>query len=83
MRFGVICVKRNEYCSVVSNGEYTTLKKVYNTIKEKYNENDIKLIEVEEEQFNQIKDNALEIHNTFKSYFEDVKSILSLDKTEY
>lgn len=83
MRFGVICVKRNEYCSVVSNGEYTTLKRVYNAIKEKYNENDIKLIEIEEEKFNQIKENSLEIHNTFKTYFEDVKSILSLDKTEY
>ena len=85
MRNGVICIKKDECCSVVANGSYNLLSDILRELKNNYSDNEIKLIEIEEEEFEKIKDDAVKINNKFKGYFDDSMNdfSVSLDKEEY
>ena len=54
-------------------------------LKNNYSDNEIKLIEIEEDEFEKIKDDAVKINNKFKGYFDDSMNdfSVSLDKEEY
>lgn len=83
MRYGIICIFKNGCCTVVCDDSYSNLKDILNVLKNEYSESEIKLIEVDKDEFLAIKDDAVKVNNTYKVYFEQSNSTISLDKTEY
>lgn len=71
MQFAVIAIKQNDICSVLVSGDIEDLNIVYDNICGKYSENKLRLIEYDEYSFNDIKDNALEVHKALEGYFTE------------
>lgn len=80
MQFAVIAIKRNDICSVLATGDIEDMNIVLDNIYNEYQDNEIKLIEFEEDTYNSIKNNALEVHKTLETYFTETK--LSYDFLE-
>lgn len=72
IRFAVICIKENDCCAVVAEGEYHDLLDVTDSLKEQYNEESIRVIEVDESDYNEIKSDAIKLNNKFITYFNDL-----------
>ena len=83
LRYGIICILKNNYCTVVCDGSYSNLKDILNILKNEYSDSELKLIEVDEEEYLKIKDDAVKVNNTYRSYFESDNSLISLEKSDY
>lgn len=83
MQFAVIAVKQNDICSVLVSGDIEDLNIIFDNIYEKYGEDNLKLIEYDEYSFNEIKNNALEVHKALEGYFtENTLSYEFLEKRD-
>lgn len=82
-RCGVICINKNNNCSVVAKGNYNGLSDILEEVKNNYAENEIRLIEIDEDEFLSIKDDAVKINEKFKPYFEETSFSASLNKEVY
>lgn len=71
MQFAIIAVKRNDICSVLVAGDIEDITIIYNDICNEYSEEELKLIEIDEHEYNIIKNNALEVNKVLESYFTE------------
>ena len=69
MRFAVICLKRNSICTVVASGDYSELSDILDILKGEEMEAELSLIEMDESEYNQIKDNATAINDKLSQYY--------------
>lgn len=83
MRYGVICIKKGDYCTVVSNGNYNDLLDVFDIIKENYTDDSIRLIETDEEEYNDIKGDATKINEKYGVYFSAINTSAYLTDDSY
>ena len=73
MQFAIIAVKRNDICSVLVTGDIDDLNVIYDNICNEYSEDKLKLIEYDEQSYNEIKNSALEVHKALDEYFVETK----------
>lgn len=70
MRFAVICLRRDDICTVVASGDYSELSDILDILKNESLESDLSLFEIDENEFNEIKDDASAINDRLsKNYF--------------
>ena len=78
MRYGAIFVLDRNVCTLVCEGKYTTLEKLYNNLKSKC-KGAMQLTEVNQEELNRIKYSAVEIDKNFRYLFNSRTVTLSKD----
>lgn len=74
MRFGVICLNKNDCISVVASGDYDKLSDIFDIVKDNFNENEIKIIEIDMEEYENIKGDAVAIDKRFRQDFNSINN---------
>lgn len=69
MRFAVICLKRDDICTVVADGDYSELSDVLDILKNEDMEKDLALIEMEESEYLEVKNDAVALNNKLSQYY--------------
>ena len=69
MRFAVICLKRNNICTVVADGDYSELSDILDILKGQDIERDLSLIEMDENEYNEVKNDAVALNNKLSQYY--------------
>ena len=69
MRFAVICLKRDDICTVVADGDYSELSDVLDILKNEDIEKDLALIEMEESEYLEVKNDAVALNNKLSQYY--------------
>lgn len=71
MRFAVICLRKNGICTVVASGEYSELSNTLDLLNSTTLDSELTLIEMDESEYNEIKDDATKINEKLSQYFFD------------
>lgn len=71
MRFGVICIYKDNHCTIVADGEYSELIKIIDKLSDKYKSGEIRLIETDKESYIEIKDDIIELDKKFTKFFKE------------
>lgn len=69
MRFAVICLKKDDICTVVADGDYSELSDVLDILKNEDMEKDLALIEMEESEYLEVKNDAVALNNKLSQYY--------------
>lgn len=69
MRFAVICLKRDDICTVVADGDYSELSDVLDILKNEDIEKDLALIEMDESEYLEVKNDAVALNNKLSQYY--------------
>ena len=71
MRFAVICLKRNNICTVVASGDYSELSDILDILKDESIESELSIIEMDESEYSEIKDDATKLNDKLSQYYYD------------
>lgn len=69
MRFAVICLKKDNICTVVANGDYSELSDILDILRGEDMEKDLSIIEMEEQEYLEVKDDAVALNNKLSQYY--------------
>jgi hypothetical protein len=71
MSFAVIGMKKENVYSVVASGEYSELSNILDILKNDVDSNSVSLIEMDEAEYSEIKDDAEKINEKLSQYFNE------------